>query len=203
MSTTPRPWSRPPRISGTNGSLDQPSPGGTTSRWPAKPKCGRAGAARREQILDRPVRRLAGDEAVDREAEPAQRRLQHVEHRAGRGRDAGAGGEAGGEVDGVDCGAHSRRPSIARREKRHAEARPRRDRTDQPHRLSAALRRADGQAALSPARAGGRARGFRRQPCRARARRHLQPAPLARGRGRAGRDARRRGGADRGRGRDA
>ena len=42
----------------------------------------RAGAARREQILDRPVRRLAGDEAVDREAERRQRRLEHVEHRA-------------------------------------------------------------------------------------------------------------------------
>ena len=84
MSTAPRPWSRPPRISGANGSLVQPSPGGTTSRWPAKPKCGRAAAARREQILDRPVRRLAGDEAVDREAERRQRLLEHVEHRAGR-----------------------------------------------------------------------------------------------------------------------
>src|SRR5687768_6954902 len=40
MSTMPRPCSRSPRRSATNGSVDQPSPGGTTSRWPAKPKCG-------------------------------------------------------------------------------------------------------------------------------------------------------------------
>ena len=46
---------------------------------------GRAGAARREQILDRPVRRLAGDEAMDLEAERRQRLFEHVEHRAARG----------------------------------------------------------------------------------------------------------------------
>ena len=55
------------------------------------------------------------------------------------GRDAGAGDQPCGEVDGVDCGGHRDRPSIAAREKRHAEARSRCDRTDQPHRLSAAV----------------------------------------------------------------
>ena len=84
MSTAPRPWSRPPRISRLNGSVAQPSPGGTTSRWPAKPKCGDAVAARREHILDRPVGRLAGDEAVHRRsrAAPAPPRARRTPSRA-------------------------------------------------------------------------------------------------------------------------
>ena len=40
MSTAPRPWSSLPLISGVKASLAQPSPGGTTSRWPAKAKWG-------------------------------------------------------------------------------------------------------------------------------------------------------------------
>ena len=96
-------------------------------------------------------------------------------------------------------------PSIGRcpAEERHAQARPRRDRTDQPHRLSAALATRRWRSAIiaASARPAGLDR-FRRQPCRARAGRHLQPAPLARGRGRVRRHARGRGGAGRGRGRD-
>ena len=61
-----------PRSARANGSLAQPSPGGTTSRWPAKPKCGRACAADRDHILDRAVGRLAHHEAVDVEAERQQ-----------------------------------------------------------------------------------------------------------------------------------
>ena len=96
-------------MSGVNGSLAQPSPGGTTSRWPAKAKCGAPAPRRGEQILDRPVRRLAEGEAVDREAERRQRLFEHVEHGAARGRDARAGDQPGGEVDGVDCGGHRTR----------------------------------------------------------------------------------------------
>jgi hypothetical protein len=66
----------------------------------------RALAAAGEQILDRPVRRLAGDEAMDLEAERPERLLEHVEHRAGRRRDAGAGDQPAGEVDRVDANRH-------------------------------------------------------------------------------------------------
>jgi hypothetical protein len=38
MSTAPRPYSIPARVSGVNGGLLQPSPAGTTSRCPAKAK---------------------------------------------------------------------------------------------------------------------------------------------------------------------
>ncbi len=50
-----------------------PSPGGTTSVWPAKQKCGAAGAEAGEQVLDRAVA-----QPRDGEAEPLQRRGQHV-----------------------------------------------------------------------------------------------------------------------------
>ena len=39
ISTAPRPCSNSPRSVGVKGSLFQPGPGGTTSRWPAKARC--------------------------------------------------------------------------------------------------------------------------------------------------------------------
>ena len=153
MSTAPRPWSRPPRISGANGSLVQPSPGGTTSRWPAKAKWGAPRAARREQILDRPVRRLAEGEAVDREAERGQRLL-----RARRTPRRCAGVTLGQAISRAARSTGSiaavMRPRLASGARRNAMPKLDLDAiaADQPHRLSAALRRADGQAPLPPAR---------------------------------------------------
>ncbi len=40
MSFAPRPTSWPSMTCASNGPAVQPSPAGTTSRWPAKPKCG-------------------------------------------------------------------------------------------------------------------------------------------------------------------
>ena len=68
MSLAPRPVSTPSSMTGSNGSLAQPSPGGTTSRWPAKPKCGAAFAPDRDHILGRPVGRFAHHPAMDLEA---------------------------------------------------------------------------------------------------------------------------------------
>src|SRR6185436_16283930 len=51
-------------------------------------------------------RRLAGREAVNLEADGNEGLLEHVEHLALGGGDAAAGDEAGGEVDGIDCGGH-------------------------------------------------------------------------------------------------
>ena len=55
---------------------------------PGKCEVAWAVAARGEQILDRAVRCLADHEPVDREADRDERRFEHVEHRAPRGRDA-------------------------------------------------------------------------------------------------------------------
>ena len=62
----------------------------------------RARAADRDHILGRAVRRLAHDPAVHLEAIGVQRRFEHVEHLAAGGRDAGAGDERLGELDGID-----------------------------------------------------------------------------------------------------
>ena len=53
MSQAPRPYSTPFCTSAPNGSCRQvAAPTGTTSVWPAKQKCGAAGADAGEQILD-------------------------------------------------------------------------------------------------------------------------------------------------------
>ena len=84
-----RPAGRPRSVA-ANGSPVQPSPGGTTSRWPGEAEMRRAGSADRHHVLGRPVGRLAHHPAMDREAERLERRLEHVEHRAAGGRDARA-----------------------------------------------------------------------------------------------------------------
>ncbi|PAV74846.1 hypothetical protein WR25_20149 [Diploscapter pachys] len=58
-----------------------------------------------DQVFDRAVGRVAGDDAVDREADGGERRLQHVEHGAARGGDAvGAEQRLGVLDDRVDIG---------------------------------------------------------------------------------------------------
>ena len=70
MSTAPRPWSRSPRTSGSNAPLVQPSPGGTTSRCPAKARCGPA-AARAPRAGSRPARRAPRRRRSDRPRSPS------------------------------------------------------------------------------------------------------------------------------------
>ena len=182
MSTAPRPWSRSPRTSGSNAPLVQPSPGGTTSRCPAKARCGPGPATQRDHILDRPVGLLADDEAVDLEARAtASACAEHVEHRAARGRHALGGDQRLGQIDDLGQGA-----LLAMQWRRHC-----------PSSTSIQSRRPT-RPAIRPtmrrvvkerwyrrlAPAGGVDR-FRVQPCHAQARRLVGAAPLARGRGRA------------------
>ena len=103
MSLAPRPVSTPSSMRGSNGSPSQPSPGRDDVEVAGKAEMRRARAAHRDEILDRPVGRLAADEAMDVEAERRERGFEHVEHLAAGGGDAGAGDEPGGEVDGVDA----------------------------------------------------------------------------------------------------
>src|SRR3546814_15113370 len=78
-----------------------------------------ASPTRSEEVLDRAVRSASGEEAVDLEAEVLQRLAQYGERARLLRRDAGAGDEAGGDVDGIDCGRHgrglARAPRLAQR----------------------------------------------------------------------------------------
>src|SRR3546814_7224020 len=56
---------------------------------------------------DGPVGFEPGEEALDRKAERGQRRLQHIEHRAGRGGDAGRGDQRLRKVERVDAVGHA------------------------------------------------------------------------------------------------
>jgi hypothetical protein len=65
---------------------------------------GEVAAARRpladgEEVLDRPVGRLAGHRAVDGEAERCELRFQAIEHQARGRRDARAGDQGFGQVE--------------------------------------------------------------------------------------------------------
>ena len=62
----------------------------------------RSRPADRDQILDRPVRRLADDKPVHFEPQGLERGSEHVEYLAPGGRDAGAVDQRAGEVDRVD-----------------------------------------------------------------------------------------------------
>src|SRR3546814_8054359 len=57
------------------------------------------------------------DEALDRKAERGQRRLQHIEHRAGRGGDAGRGDQRLRKVERVDAVGHAASLTPSRRVK--------------------------------------------------------------------------------------
>ena len=93
MSLAPRPISRPSSIVGRERIGAPALARRDDVEMAGEAEMRRARAADRDQILDRPVGRLADHEAVDGEAERLERCLEHVEHRAGRGRDAGTGDE--------------------------------------------------------------------------------------------------------------
>ena len=91
-----------PSMRGSNGSSSQPSPGGTTSRWPAKPKCGAPDPRSATRFSTGPSGASPRVKRWTSNPSGSERGLEHVEHRAGGGGDAGAGDEPAGEVDGVD-----------------------------------------------------------------------------------------------------
>ena len=157
----------------------------------------RAFAPDRDHVLGRPVGRLAHHPAVHGEAERLQRRLEHVEHLAARRSDAWAVDQRLRKRDGVER--HSSRLAKGQTmPKVDLEAIEQTNRTGYPPPFNEPVagrwyRRVAPAAGLTD---------FGASHVMLEARRLVEPAALARWRGRVPGDAVGRGGAGRGRGRD-
>ena len=93
---------RRPRSSAAKGSCFQPSPGGTTSVWPAKQKCGAAVAQPGIEIFHRRRAAFLEAQAMAGEAQGLQRRFQHIQRAGIRRRHRGAADQLLGEGNRVD-----------------------------------------------------------------------------------------------------
>ena len=167
-----------PRCSRSNGSPAQPSPGGTTSRWPAKPKCGEPSPRIATIFSVGPSGASPSTKRWTVKPSGAERLLEHVEHLAARRRDAGAVDQRAAQARWDRS--TSLRPSKAKggctMPKIDLDAIEPTNRTGYPPPFDRRSPAAGSGRSPTPA---GHHR-VRRPPCHAEARRLVEPAPLAR-----------------------